>query len=288
MGAACETCRPNSKGEVFIKEIVSSLKFNDFTYKDFILLIEKFFVNFNENNELIYKEEDVKLMNNDSTFIVSNDLFGNGRFSNNNHSDKTTNLLYGLKTFLENNFCLHSIESKWFMYHIEMIPDIESFDLCSHENCVFLLFAWGFSLFKPFSNKAADLIAVLQYIYGASPTKKQFDKFISQMVDFAYVYLPRRIIKHTLKEYKSNKGLSLNDYEFNSELQDQLNSLYSEIFNKQKAFEFNCSLLDKASYYLQNDEVSQESLLLAALSIERFLYVENILDHGFYLYSLKT
>ncbi len=287
MGAACETCRPNSKGESFIKEIVASLKFNDFTYKDFILLIERFFHNFNNDNDMKFKEEDIKLMQNDSTFLVSNDIFGNGRFSNNHPSDKSSGLISGLKTFIENNFCSHSIESKWFMYHSELIPDIDSFDISSEENCIFLLFTWVFSSLKADLNKAADLVEVLKYIY-VNPTKKHFDKFISQVIDFSYVYLPRRIIKQTLKEYKNNKGLSLNEYEFNYELQDQLNCLYSEIFNKQKAFEFACSLLDKANYYLINENVTEDSLLSAALSIERYLHVENILDHGFYLYSLKT
>ena len=306
MGTACDRCRPNAKSEQFIKEIMQSIKFNDWNYLEFIDLLDKFLLEkenisdisgFSDNHDSERGTNDKLDKKLESAVFTQEELIENGRFSIANKSDNNRSqtkiiinqIIFGkLKKFIERNFCSISLECKWFMYHTEILPELDLI-VSTESNFLVSLFSWVMLFLKPINlkEKYKDFVNSLYYIYGNDLTRKHFEKFLSQMIEYCYLFIPRKIIKFTLKEYKINKGIFSNSSNIDSDLHDQLNLLYSDIFTKQNAFEFLCMLFDKINPFLKNDKLGKDDFYKAAEEIEQYLYFENILDNGFYLYSLK-
>lgn len=299
MGSTCQKCRHTSEVENFIREIVSSVKFNSWTLKDFYDLVEKLggdLENLNSINDLTTSLIKPKLKLSDNT-IMSLEALGNGRVSDKYHQEiskikfKTQSeeaLLKRLNRFTLRNFCSISSNCKWFMFHPEILPCFDHVHNID-QNYLTAIFAWIFPFLRPQNQKEKhkDLIELIIYLYG-EVTRKNIESFLGQMIENFHYYLPKKIIKFTLTEYEIGVQTKVNGYSLDYDMESQLKALNSVIFTKSKSYEFLSRLTDKMSIFYSDPSLESSEATIAVQAIEDYLYAETILDNGFFLFSLSN
>lgn len=305
MGASCVPCRPHSKGECLYKDIIESHKFFKWNMKQFRELIQKFAEDLDKISDIsdlqaspnpspIYRKNTEIAMISENTLLSLD--YGNGRISfpdkkrspdlNRSQTRNTLSVLIKTKLheFMLKNFCCMSSESEWFMFHPIILPDVDNiafFETSFQIN----IFAWVFPFLRPknYGEKHLDLIDLLKETYGEA-SKKTLEKFLAIMIEYVYVEMPKKIIVFILKEFGSVTKQKLNNYQINSEVEAELKEYMNNIFTKHKAFDLTCRIFDKMKPLFIGEDPWME-MYKASAKIEDYLYIENILNEGFYLYS---